>query len=180
MKRIWLRSDGYGEVSKDGAICADLLSKSVFWAPFCVYLCQTSEFMQKIRAKNNETHSKSLITSWPVPPVLKNPGCKKSNYSFFLLCMPPVAKDFQWHPKSWPGVNSSASSSFQSHTKQSNVRPKRTFTVQNNNSIYTKESTFASGQRFSHRLNPRLIVSRKPLSFQSQECDYKNLPKHYQ
>ena len=68
--------------------------------------------------------------------------------------MPPVAKDFQWHPKSWPGVNSSASSSFQSHTKQSNVRPKRTFTVQNNNSIYTKESTFSSGQRFSHRLNP--------------------------
>ena len=108
--------------------------------------------MQK-KSSKAQWNALKITDSIMICPGLKNPSCKKSNFSFFLLCMPPVAKSFQWHPKSWPGVNSLAFSSFQSHTKQSNVRPKRLFTVQNKNSINTKESTFAPGQRFSHCVN---------------------------
>ena len=130
--QIQLRWKEYGSGQMDTAKFQKMVQsvqtffQRVSFEPLFVYIyAKQVNSCKKIRAKHNETHSKSLIQSWPVPPGLKNPGCKKSNYSFFLLCMPPVAKDFQWHPKSWPGVNSLTSSSFQSHKKQSICPPKK-------------------------------------------------------
>ena len=80
--------------------------------------------MQK-KSSKAQWNALKITDSIMICPGLKNPSCKKSSFSFFLLCMPPVAKSFQWHPKSWPGVNSLASSSFQSQTKQSNVRAQK-------------------------------------------------------